>query len=59
MRTDRIMDNRSEAQMATRRDIEKLANRITTTKVDLLKWIVGLALAQLGVLIGIWLKLAH
>lgn len=49
--------------MATRRDVQALrqATRsdMADTKYDLLKWIVGLALAQFGVLIGILLKLPH
>ena len=52
-------DASGEAEVATKRDVEKLENKITEMKFDLLKWIVGLALAQFGVLIGILLKLAH
>lgn len=45
--------------MATKRDIERLEGKLAEMKFDLLKWIVGLALAQFGVLIGILLKMAH
>lgn len=51
-------DASGEAEVATKRDIEKLEGKITEMKFDLLKWIVGLSLAQFGVLIGILLKLA-
>jgi len=52
-------DASGEAEVATKRDIEKLEGKIAEMKFDLLKWIVGLALAQFGILIGILLKLAH
>jgi len=52
-------DASGEAEVATKRDIEKLEGKIAEMKFDLLKWIVGLALAQFGVLIGILLKMAH
>ena len=42
----------SESSLATKHDLAEL-------KYDLLKWIVGLALAQFSVLIGILLKLSH
>lgn len=48
----------AEAEVATKRDIERLEGKIAEMKFDLLKWIVGLSLAQFGVLIGIFLKLA-
>lgn len=48
----------AEAEVATKRDVERLESKIAEMKFDLLKWIVGLALAQFGVLIGILLKLA-
>jgi hypothetical protein len=52
-------DASGEAEVATKRDIEKLEGKMAEMKFDLLKWIVGLALAQFGILIGILLKLAH
>lgn len=52
-------DASGEAEVATKRDIEKLEGKIAEMKFDLLKWIVGLAMAQFGILIGILLKLAH
>jgi hypothetical protein len=52
-------DASGEAEVATKRDIEKLEGKLAEMKFDLLKWIVGLALAQFGILIGILLKLAH
>ena len=42
----------SDSALTTKADLAEL-------KYDLLKWIVGLALAQFGVLIGILLKLPH
>lgn len=44
------------AELATKNDL-KLA--IADLRADLVKWMVGLALAQFGVLIGILLKLPH
>lgn len=52
-------DASGEAEVATKRDVERLEGKLAEMKFDLLKWIVGLALAQFGVLIGILLKLAH
>jgi hypothetical protein len=46
-----------EAEVATKRDIEHLEVRIAEMKFDLLKWIVGMSLAQFSVLIGILLKI--
>ena len=60
---DIFKDAADESQVATKRDIEELRQATKTDiaemKYDLLKWIVGLALAQFGVLIGILLKLPH
>ncbi len=42
----------NDSSLATKSDLAEL-------KYDLLKWIVGMALAQFGVLIGILLKLPH
>ena len=46
-----------EAAVATKRDVEHLEVRIAEMKFDLLKWIVGMSLAQFSVLIGILLKI--
>jgi hypothetical protein len=46
-----------EAEVATKRDVEHLEVRIAEMKFDLLKWIVGMSLAQFSVLIGILLKI--
>jgi len=58
---DIFKDAATESQVATKRDIEELRQATKTDiaelKYDLLKWIVGMALAQFGVLIGILLKL--
>lgn len=51
-----------EAELATKRDIDSLRMDITLKmaelKADTIKWMVGLSLAQLGLLIGILLKLS-
>lgn len=51
-----------EAELATKRDIEALrmdiALKIAELKADTIKWMVGLSLAQVGLLIGILLKVA-
>jgi len=50
-----------EAELATKRDLEILTMELTLKmadhKADIIKWMVGLSLAQLGLLIGILLKL--
>lgn len=46
------------AEVATKRDVEHLEIKIAEMKFDLLKWIVGMSLAQFSVLIGILLKIA-
>lgn len=51
-----------EAELATKRDLELLKMDITLKiaehKADTIKWMVGLSLAQLGLLVGILLKLS-
>jgi hypothetical protein len=50
-----------EAELATKRDLDTLKMELTLKmaehKADTIKWMVGLSLAQLGLLIGILLKL--
>ena len=53
-----LKDASGEAEAATKRDIERLENKMSELKIGLLKWMVGLSLAQFGVLIGILLKVA-
>ncbi len=59
-----------ELALATKHDIQTLGQEMRETelhidarmealKSDLIKWVVGLALAQVGLLVGILLKLAH
>lgn len=52
-------DASGEAEVATKRDVEHLEGKIAEMKFDLLKWIVGLALGQFSVLVGILLKFSH
>jgi hypothetical protein len=47
-------DASGEADLVTKTDLH---TGLAELKFDLLKWVVGLALAQLGLLIGIFLKL--
>lgn len=48
--------------LATKRDVETLrmdiALKIAELKADTIKWMVGLSLAQVGLLIGILLKVS-
>lgn len=48
---------------ATKADIRETENvlrrEITEAKLDLIKWIVGLALAQFGLLVGILMRVLH
>jgi hypothetical protein len=46
-----------EAEVATKRDVEHLEVKIVEMKFDLLKWIVGMSLAQFILLIVILLKI--
>ncbi len=52
----------SEARLATTQDIRELdmalRGHISEMKYDLIKWIVGLALAQLALLIGIFIRMS-
>ena len=52
-------DASGEAEVATKRDVERIEGKLAEMKFDLLKWIVGLSLAQFGVLIGILLKMVR
>jgi hypothetical protein len=45
-----------DQELATKQDMQMA---LTEIKYDLLKWMIGLDLAQFGVLIGILLKLPH
>jgi len=46
-----------DSHLATRTDITDLRRDIAEMKYDLLKWVVGIALAQIGLLVGILVKL--
>ncbi len=41
----------------TKEDIARIEREIAAAKFDILKWVVGLALAQLALLVGILVKL--
>lgn len=49
-------ESNESAELASKVDV-KLA--IADLRADLIKWMIGLALAQMGLLIGILLKLPH
>ena len=44
-----------EAELVTKRDLDKT---VAELKFDLLKWIVGLSLAQMGLLAGLLIKIS-
>ena len=46
----------NRSNLATKEDIARLEREISTIKFDILKWVVGLALAQLALLVGILVK---
>jgi len=54
-------DASGEAELATKQDVKELdmalRGHIAEMKYDLIKWIVGLSLAQIAILIGIFTKL--
>lgn len=54
-------DASGEAELATKQDVKELdmslRGLIAEMKYDLIKWIVGLSLAQIAMLIGIFIKL--
>ncbi|CAK0743399.1 DUF1640 domain-containing protein [Gammaproteobacteria bacterium] len=58
-----ILTESLDTTLATKADVErvetKLERVIAELKYDLLKWIVGLALAQFGLLVGVLMKLSH
>lgn len=45
--------------MATKGDIEGLRLEVEKAKLDVLRWMVGLALAQIGLLVGVLLKISN
>jgi len=61
--TDAVMEINDGADLVTKRDLA-LANAETKRdmaemKYDLLKWVIGLAMAQLALLIGLVMRLPH
>ena len=44
-------------ELATKADMSDLRRDMAEMKYDLLKWVVGIALAQIGLLVGILVKL--
>jgi hypothetical protein len=44
-------------EKVTKEDIARIEREIAAAKFDILKWVVGLALAQLALLVGILVKL--
>lgn len=50
-------------ELATQGDIRELENKmkiaLTETKIDIMKWVIGLALAQMGLLVSILMRLPH
>ena len=56
-------DANETADIATKSDLKQavsdMRRETQEVKFDLLKWIVGLALAQMALLVGILLKLPH
>jgi len=46
-----------DGHLATKTDITDLRRDMAEMKYDLLKWVVGIALAQIGLLVGILIKL--
>ncbi|CAK0760214.1 DUF1640 domain-containing protein [Gammaproteobacteria bacterium] len=48
-----------DTTLATKANITDLKFSITELKYDLLKWIVGLAIVQFSLLIGVLIKLSH
>jgi hypothetical protein len=51
--SDAIRDAQRETDFATREDVYRI---VSEAKWDILKWVVGLALAQLALLVGIFIK---
>lgn len=60
---DAFKEMSDNTDIATKRDLALLAAEIkrdqSEMKYDLLKWIIGLALAQFGFLVGILMRLPH
>ena len=53
--SDAFRDAQGEAELVTKADLRVAVAEI---RADIIKWMVGLALAQIGLLIGILLKLS-
>ena len=60
---DAINEAQDGADLATKKDLalsdSMLRKDLAEMKYDLLKWIIGLALAQFALLIGVLLRLPH
>lgn len=60
---DAFKEMNDSADVATKRDLALLAAEIkrdqSEMKYDLLKWIIGLSLAQFAFLVGILMRLPH
>ncbi|CAK0743386.1 DUF1640 domain-containing protein [Gammaproteobacteria bacterium] len=65
-----ILTESLDTTLATKADVDRVERKlehvennlkadIAELKYDLLKWIVGLALAQFGLLVGVLMKLSH
>jgi flagellar motility protein MotE (MotC chaperone) len=52
-----LKEDVARLERTTKEDIARLEREIAAAKFDILKWVVGLALAQLAVLVGILVKL--
>jgi flagellar motility protein MotE (MotC chaperone) len=52
-----LKEDVARLERTTKEDIARLEREIAAAKFDILKWVVGLALAQLALLVGILVKL--
>ena len=50
----RSYDDASRKDIATRGDLQEITNRIAETKFEILKWMVGIAVAQIAVSVALF-----
>lgn len=53
------LDAAFRESVATKGDIEGLRLEVEKAKLDVLRWMIGLALAQIGLLVGVLLKISN
>lgn len=53
---DALKESQENAELVTKKDLQIA---IADLRTDLMKWVIGLALAQIGLLVSILMRLSH